>query len=147
MITINGISKTLANPGGKGAVSGGGNTIGSIATTAFLEDATIWEIKIYDQTGVETLIHSFAGNPAGNTDAAWDDTVGTLTAYVAGSPATRDLNVSAIETPPGDDTQDAFQSAVTYDQINRDFAVNPIKAFHLKIITTSDRRIFNSKWF
>lgn len=39
-------------------------------------NATIWDIKLYDTDGAETLIHHWEGYPNGNTDAAWDDIVG-----------------------------------------------------------------------
>lgn len=46
------------------------------------------DIKVYDDpSGTNTLTNHWKGWPAGNTDAAWEDLVGSIDGTVSGSPA------------------------------------------------------------
>lgn len=58
---------------------------------SYLKDAYVWDVKVYNSS--DTVIFQSQGQPSGNQDSAWDDTVGSLTATVSGSPTTIDLTV------------------------------------------------------
>jgi len=90
-IIINGVSQTIYTTTGGDTSHAGNNSIGSNGANDYLSNATIWDFKIYDNTN--TLIHAYAGQPSGNTDGAWADSVGSYDGTVEGSPTTRNLPV------------------------------------------------------
>jgi hypothetical protein len=61
--------------------------------SATLDEGTVWDIYIYDDPlGVNTLTNNFPGNPSGDVDTSWDDTVGSITATLSGVSSTRNIN-------------------------------------------------------
>lgn len=82
-ITINGVSYTDYGTGGYG-LGTGGNYIGAFAGGFTLSDAYVWNINVNND-------HLFIGFPNGNTNSAWDDTIGSITATVNGTPSVTTL--------------------------------------------------------
>ncbi len=89
--SIDGDIQTPIYSGFWGAGGPGGINIAK-GNLANLQNATVWDVKIYDtSTGGSPLIHSWKGYPAGNTDSAWVDDVSTLDGDLTGSGETRDI--------------------------------------------------------
>lgn len=82
-VTFNGIAQTDT---GANTFSSGGDvyTIGSFASGFELDDAYIWDIKIYDSG--DSLIHSWLGQPDGNLNSAWEDQVASIDGSISGDP-------------------------------------------------------------
>jgi len=152
-VSIDGVAQTSI--GGSGSAASYPGYIGYWGGF-FGFTGNIWDLKVYDNS--DNPQHHFKGYPAGNTSAAWTDLVGVLTPTVIGSPtttdrdtsingtvqgtpSTRDVTGGGITTPPSDSSQGANPGSISYESINRDFSVNPIMAFHLKVITTTTAQL------
>lgn len=89
-ISINGQSQSLSNSTGFG-LGGTRRRIGPFVFTtdpAGVDTYLLRDIKLYDDpSGTNTLTHHWKGYPAGNTDAAWVDQIGSLDGAVGGNPA------------------------------------------------------------
>jgi hypothetical protein len=66
----------------------------------FFSNGFLWDFKIYDDPyGSNTLIHHWKGYPAGNTNAAWEDLVGSVDGSVMGDPDTSSIGIDSSGTP------------------------------------------------
>lgn len=136
--TINGVAQTQVASNPYGGINSN-SYIGQNGSGVFLKDITIWDVRMTDLS--DTIQSQWNGQPNGNTNAAWADQVGSTTAVVNGNPSTR--SVGNIVAAGAANTNLPETDQVTYDQINRDFTVNPIAVKHLKFITTSTAQLFN----
>ncbi len=100
-VLINDVSYPINNATASTIV--GSRIIGAVnIASEYFDNGYLWDINIYDDpSGTNTLTNNFPGQPAGDTDAAWDDTVGSLTATVNGSPSLATIYF-------GDITYDSF---------------------------------------
>lgn len=80
---INGISQSSSPSGTTWGTQGA--TIGADSTpSSYLADAFVWNINVNNE-------RNFPGQPNGNQNSAWADTIGSITATVNGNPTTIDI--------------------------------------------------------
>lgn len=79
---------------GPGFSSPVGSRIGVLSppSLSILKDCLIWDVCVYDDA--EELLFKSPGIPDGSVSSNWDDTVGTITATVNGSPSTVEVIIS-----------------------------------------------------